>query len=56
MAITNFIIVLLFNLWWAKDGIDIYLDAYKWRESKWLSVGLWVFAIWGLANLIYALK
>jgi hypothetical protein len=54
MGITNFIIVLLFNVWWAKDGIEIYFDAYKWKESRWLSVMLWSFAAWGIVNLVYA--
>lgn len=54
MGILNFIIVLLFNVWWAKDGLEIYFDAYEWKESRWLSVMLWAFALWGIANLIYA--
>ena len=54
MGILNFIIVLLFNAWWAKDGLKIYFDAYKWKESGWLSVMLWAYAGWGIANLIYA--
>jgi len=44
MGILNFIIVLLANVWWAKDGLEIYFDAYKWKESRWLSVWLFVFA------------
>lgn len=54
MGILNFIIVLLFNVWLVKDGLKIYFDAYKWKESRWLSVMLWAFATWGIANLIYA--
>jgi len=54
MGILNFIIVLCFNAWWAKDGMNNYFEMYKWSESRWLSVGLWVFAGWGITNLIYA--
>ena len=54
MGILNFIIVLGFNAWWVTDGLRDYLDAYKWSDSGWLSVCLWAFAGWGIANLIYA--
>ena len=54
MRILNFIIVLLFNAWWAKDGLKIYFDYYKFKDSVWLSVMLWFFAAWGISNVIYA--
>jgi hypothetical protein len=53
-AMINFIVVLLFNAWWAKDGIKTYFDLYKWEKSRWISVFLWFFAAFGIANFVYA--
>lgn len=54
MGIINFIIVLVFNILWASSvGLNMYFDAYKWKVGRWLSVILWIFAAWGLVNLIY---
>ena len=54
MGITNFIIVLLFNIFWTKDGIDNYFKMYKWSENKFISVAISFYAVWGIYNLIYA--
>ena len=54
MGIVNFIIVLGFNLWWAKDGLDHYVDIYNGNYSSGYSVGAWLYAAWGIGNLIYA--
>lgn len=56
MSITNFIIVLIFNVYWVVDGgCETYLYAYNIKENGWLSVVIWAFALWGLANLLYVL-
>lgn len=54
MGIVNFIIVLGFNVWWAKDGLDNYADIYNGNYNKWFSVGVWLYAAWGIGNLVYA--
>lgn len=56
MGIINFIVVLLFNLWWLKDGWQSFKDIYNGHHSKWISVFVWLYAAWGVFNLIYALK
>lgn len=53
LFILNFIIVLLFNMWWAKDGLEECLDLYRWKESGYVSILYWCYAVWGIVNLIY---
>jgi hypothetical protein len=57
MGIPNFIIVLSFNLWWAmRYGLDGYGQMYKFDEDvpKWVTIVIWLYAAWGIANLIVA--
>lgn len=51
-----FIIVLLFNIYWISKGFNTYLSAYKWSESRWLSVFLISYNLYGIGSLIYYLN
>lgn len=54
--IAYFIIVLVFNLGWLlKYGLKKYLAYYKWKNTRWLSIILWTYTIWGIINLIYVI-
>lgn len=53
MGIANFIIVLVFNIWWLKDGLNHYVNIYNGNYNKWLSVVVWLLAAWGIVNLVY---
>lgn len=55
MGLLNFIIVLGFNVWWAKEGLDNYKNMYNGNFNEWLSIGAWLFAAWGILNLVLAL-
>lgn len=58
MGLINFLIVLGFNLfylWLCSIYRESYIKLYSWSESKLLSVSLWGYALWGLANLVYTL-
>ena len=57
MGIHNFFIVFFFNLfliirWGWKD----YLELYSYHTPILIKIAVWLFAIWGIANLIYALN
>lgn len=53
MGIINFIIVLGFNIYWlVRYKRDIFIF-YKFKASIWLSILVWLYAGWGIANLIY---
>lgn len=54
MGISNFIIVLGFNLYWVKDGLEDYKGIYTGEYDKWFSACAWLFALWGISNLIYS--
>lgn len=46
MGILNFIIVLGFNIWFTKDGMNNYFEMYKWSKHRWMSVVLLAFSVW----------
>jgi hypothetical protein len=55
MGIEHFIIVLGFNVLLAKDGFRRYANIYNGKLNKWLSVTAWLYAAWGIVNLVYAI-
>jgi hypothetical protein len=54
IAMVNFIVVLVFNIWLASEERENYFGLYKWSESGWFSVSLIVYNVWGIMDLIYA--
>ncbi len=56
MGILNFIIVLLFNIFWLSKGIETYKSLYNGNYKLSLSIAAWVFSLWGLLNLLYVVK
>ncbi len=50
--LTNFIIVVVSNIYWFRKHPDDYFDAFKWSESEFLAVALWSYAALGLYSLI----
>lgn len=52
MGILNFLIVLAFNLYWYRDGKESFIKLYNFGYTKWLSIFVWVYAIWGIVNLL----
>ena len=53
MGLLNFIIVAVFNLfWYIKDGPENYKRLYNGGYATWLSVWVWLYGMWGFANLV----
>lgn len=52
MSIINFIIVLGFNIYWLKIDYQCFIDMYNGNFSKWFSLCFWLYALWGIINLI----
>lgn len=52
------LIVLLFNLYWVITyGPNEYVEMYKGRVyPKWYMVFMWLYAAWGLYNLLHFIK
>lgn len=56
MGILSFIIVLGFNLSWIlADGYKSFVDRYKWSDNGRFSIAFWLFAAWGVFNLVYSI-
>lgn len=50
--ILNFIIVLGFNLYFMRNGWSEYKEIYTGELSKWFSLLVWLYALWGIYNMI----
>ena len=51
--IVNFIVVFLFNILWISHfGTRAYARIYNGKNSVSISVLAWVYAFWGLGNLV----
>lgn len=56
MGMDNFIIVLFFNVLYSIIWSEHYTDIYNGKINKWLSVAVWLYAAWGIFNLLYAYR
>ena len=58
-SLGSFIVVVLFNIYWAIEYSDIYLRVYMfedWEEYWYASVLIWLYAFWGIVNLVWYLN
>lgn len=55
MSILNFIIVALFNIYWAIRFKREYLQSFLFRDSVGFSIFIWLYAAWGIINLVMSL-
>lgn len=54
MAIFSFILILLLNVYWAlKYGRENYVSLYTGELGPFFTVVIWLYAAWGIANLIF---
>lgn len=58
-SLVNFIVVVLFNLYLIFLDFELYISIYKfehWEDDWHTSVLTWLYAFWGIGNLVWYLN
>lgn len=53
MGILLFLIIIGYNLYWLKGGINEVKKLYNGFYSIWLSIYIWLLVVYGFINLIH---
>jgi hypothetical protein len=58
-SLVNFIVVVLFNLYLIFLDFELYISIYKfehWKNNWYTSALTWLYAFWGISNLVWYLN